>query len=424
MIGQLGMILTGVIDNMMVGWLSYEHLSAASLANSIFFVLVVVAMGITYAIAPLVAEADAAGRPRHCARYLRQGLWVGVGSSVLTMALMEGSIWLLPYLDQPHQDVVWGSSYLRLLYLSAPAMILFLTYKQYTDGLSLTRIAMVVTIIGLLVNTLANWLLIFGIGGFPRWELDGAGVATLLSRVVMLVLLAWYVHFGKKRGAPSLPEGSWRLHMPTIRKILKIGVPSGFQYFFEVGAFSGAVIMIGWMGAAPRSAHQIVLNLSSVTYMVVTGLAAGATIRVGNALGRKDMDEVRQAGYAGLWLGGLFMGIAALAFVVFRNILPTFYNDHPEVLELASSLMILAGAFQIFDGLQAVGMGILRGLHDVMRPMMIAFVCYWLVALPVGYLGAFVWGHGVQGIWIGFVLSLGMAAFAFIHRFNKLTQAR
>lgn len=421
MIGQLGVVLMGVLDNMMVGWLSYEHLSACSLANSIYFIVVVIAMGITNAVSPLVAEADASGQPTRCAMFLRQGLWVGLASSIATMVLLELAIYVLPFLGQPEQDVEMARDYLRLLYLSALPMVLFLTYKQYTDGLSRTRVAMIATMAGLVFNAAANWLLIFGYGGFPRWELNGAGVATLLSRIFMLALLAFYVHRGKLWNFPALPPGSWRPHKATILRLLRLGLPSGFQLFFEVGAFSGAVIMIGWLGAAPRSAHQIVLNMSTVTYMVVTGIATGATIRVGNARGRQNMAEAREAGYAGIWLGGLFMACSAIVFLLGRDILPAFYNNHPDVLSLTSGLMIMAGIFQIFDGVQAVGLGVLRGLQDVFIPMIMAFVCYWLVALPLGYVTGFILGWGVVGVWLGLVISLGMAAVAFVWRFTRLT---
>lgn len=421
-IGQLGMILTGVVDNMMVGWVSYEHLSASSLANGIFFILVVIAMGITNAISPLVAEADATLNRGASSDYLRQSVWLAVGSSLITMILMEAAIWIMPYLGQPEMDVVLGSSYLRWIYLSVPPMIIFLVYKGYTDGLSKTRVAMIVTVVGLLFNALANWVLIFGKWGFPRLELDGAGIATLITRVLMLVALVMVVHRAKPSMGLSLTKGSWRLHWATMKRVLTIGLPSGFQLFFEVGAFAGAVIIIGWIGPESRSAHQIVLNLSSVTYMVVVGIAAGASIRVGNAKGRQDLAEARAAGNAGLFLGAAFMTVSAIAFFIGKDFLPSLYNDHPEVLRISAQLMLFAAFFQIFDGLQAVGLGILRGLQDVMIPMMIAFVCYWIIALPLGYFTTFILEWGVSGMWVGFVVSLGIAAVAFWWRFRKLTR--
>lgn len=423
MIGQLGIILTGVIDNMMVGWVSYEHLSASSLANGIFFILVVIAMGITNAISPLVAEADATLNHESSSGYLRQSVWLAVGSSFITMLLMEASIWIMPYLGQPEMDVVLGSSYLRWIYLSVPPMIVFLVYKGYTDGLSKTRVAMIVTILGLLFNALANWVLIFGKWGFPRLELDGAGIATLVTRILMLFVLVLVVHRAPRSLGLRLTQGSWRLDWPTLKRVLNIGLPSGFQLFFEVGAFAGAVIIIGWIGPESRSAHQIVLNLSSVTYMVVVGIAAGASIRVGNAKGRQDLTEARAAGNAGLFLGAAFMTVSAIVFFIGKDFLPSLYNEHPEVLRISAQLMLFAAFFQIFDGLQAVGLGILRGLQDVVTPMMIAFVCYWIIALPLGYYTTFILDWGVSGMWMGFVVSLGIAAISFWLRFRRLTRS-
>lgn len=421
-IGQLGIILTGVIDNMMVGWVSHEHLSASSLANALYFILVVIAMGITNAIAPLVAESDAAGHHSQSSGFLRQSVWLAIFASLITMVLMEGSIHLMPYLGQPERDVLLGSSYLRWVYLSVPPMILFLTYKGYADGLSLTRIAMIVTLAGLVFNAFANWLLIFGNLGFPRWELDGAGVATLISRIFMLALVMLFVHLAKKESRLKLAPGSWKPDWTVMRRILGIGLPSGFQLFFEVGAFAGAVIIIGQIGPEARSAHQIVLNLASITYMVVVGISAGASIRVGNAVGRNDLEEARLAGNAGLFLGAAFMSMSAIVFLFGKDLFPTWYNDHPEVLTISSELMLFAAVFQISDGLQAVGLGILRGLQDVVIPMIIAFVCYWLVALPLGYVSTFQLGMGTKGMWVGFVVSLTIAAISFWIRFKRLTR--
>lgn len=421
-IGQLGIILTGVIDNMMVGWVSHEHLSASSLANALYFILVVISMGITNAIAPLVAESDAAENHDKSSAVLRQSVWLAVISSVVTMMLMEGSIHLMPYLRQPEGDVLLGSSYLRWVYLSVPPMILFLTYKGYTDGLSQTRIAMIVTLAGLVFNALANWALIFGRWGFPRWELDGAGVATLASRIFMLALVVLFVHLAKSGSRLSLSTGSWKPDWRVMRRILGIGLPSGFQLFFEVGAFAGAVIIIGQIGPEARSAHQIVLNLASITYMVVVGISAGASIRVGNAIGRNDLKEARLAGNAGLFLGASFMSLSAIVFLFGKDLFPTWYNDHPEVLQISSELMLFASVFQISDGLQAVGLGILRGLQDVVIPMLIAFVCYWLIALPLGYVSTFHLEMGPKGMWVGFVVSLTIAAISFWIRFKRLTR--
>lgn len=423
-IGQLGVVLMGVVDNVMIGDLGYRFLSAASLANSIFFILVVLGMGMTFAISPLVAEAEASQNLEACGRYLRQGVWVAIATAFVIGLLMLGGTLLLPFLDQPEEDVRLATPYLHILNVSVLPMLLFLIFKQFSDGLSLTRPAMYITLIGLVFNTVANWVLINGYWGFPRWELNGAGVATLLSRILMFVLMAGYI-VRSPRFARYYPAFRWReVQLSVIRKIVSIGLPSGMQYFFEVGAFGGAVIMAGWLGMVDRSAHQIVINLSSVTYMVVSGISAGAAIRVGTSLGRRDLLGMRQAGMAGVYLGAVLMLFFSVALVIGRHWFPHQYVENTNVLDVASRLMIIAAFFQLFDGIQAVGIGILRGIQDVRVPTVITFVAYWVLALPVGYVMGFKMGYGIDGLWYGFVLGLGIAAFALIYRFWTLTGAK
>lgn len=421
-VGQLGIVLMGVADNVMIGDLGYEYLSAASLANSIFFILTVIGMGVTFAISPLVAEADSSGKSALCGMYLRQGTWVAIGTSLVLGVLMYLASLTLPYIDQPEQDIVLGTPYLHLLNVSVLPMLLFLVFKQFSDGLSLTRPAMYITMLGLLVNILANWLFIHGNWGFPRWELNGAGVATLLSRIFMFLMMAGYLLYSSRFDIYRLRTGWYRLRSTVIKKIIAIGVPSGFQYFFEVCAFGGAVIMVGWLGMADRSAHQIVINLSSITYMFVSGLSAGAAIRVGSALGRRDWPGVFRAGMAGLYLATVLMLFFAAILYLGRNRLPAFYVEDPGVLTLAASLMLFAAFFQVFDGVQAVAIGILRGIQDVLTPTFITFIAYWVISLPMGYIIGIRGGMGTPGIWVGFVAGLGMAALTLTLRFIYMTR--
>lgn len=424
-IGQLGHVLMGFIDNLMIGDVGPVHLSAAALANGIFFILTVLGIGITFAITPLVAEADAAQKPHKVGQYLRQGVWVGIGVSVLISLGVYFSADLLYYLDQPRDDVDLAYSYLKILSFSVIPMVFFLVYKQFTDGLSLTRPAMYITLLGLGFNTLANWVLICGRWGFPGLELDGAGYGTLASRIFMMVLMMGYV-LTDKRFKKYDVRMKWREFRPKIvRKILEIGFPSGLQYFFEVGAFVGAAVVIGWMenGSANRAAHQIAMNFAGITYMIVTGIAAGATIRVGNSLGRKDTLAMRRAGLSGIYLGGAFMLLAAIVFVFGKESLPRMFVDDPYVLGLAAKLMIIAAFFQLFDGIQAVCVGILRGIQDVRVPTLITFVAYWIIALPLGYFLGFTLNWGVEGIWYSFLVSLVFASVMLTGRFLRLTRS-
>jgi len=424
-VAQLGLVLMGVIDNIMIGNIEnigHELLSAASLGNSIYFIIGVLGIGITFAISPLVAEADAAGEDDQCGLYLRQGVFASLLSGILLCLIMLGLTYLLPYMDQPEQDVRLGTPYLHIINVSLIPMMLFLAYKQFSDGLSFTKAAMYVTLFGLVFNVIINWLLIYGNLGFPRLELIGAGIGTLSSRIFMLLLIAIYINYTPrfKKYKPKLNFREWRGDI--MRKIFEIGLPSGFQYFFEVGAFGGAVIMIGWIGIDERSAHQIVINMAGTTYMLVSGLAAGSAIRVGNALGRKDLPGMRKAGFAGIYLSAFIMFLAAIAFITGKDWLPSLYVEDTQVLMIAAQLMLIGGLFQIFDGVQAVGLSVLRGMQDVRVPTIVAFISYWIIALPVGYFLAFNFEMGVNGIWYGFVVGLFVASVGLVYRFHQLTR--
>jgi MATE family multidrug resistance protein len=212
------------------------------------------------------------------------------------------------------------------------------------------------------------------------------------------------------------------LNFPIIRKILNIGIPTGFQHFFEVGAFAFSAVMIGWLGSNPLAAHQIALSMASITFMVILGISAAGTIRVGNAVGRKKIRDVREAGFSALLLAGGIMAIFAFIFITFRHLLPKLYIDNPEVISIAASLLVVAGLFQISDGVQAVGLGILRGITDVKIPMLISFISYWVIGFPVGYMLGFMTDLGVVGIWIGLLLGLTLAALMFTLRFQVRTR--
>lgn len=421
-IGQVGHVLMGVIDSLMIGQLGYAFLSAASLANGIFFLLTILGIGATFAVSPLVAEAEAAHKPQRCAQYLQQGIWVALGFSLLICLLVQGCIWLLPFMNQPPDDVRLGSSYLTILNASVLPMMMFMLFKQFADGLSFTVPAMVITLLGLGVNTLANWMLIYGNGGAPRLELDGAGYGTLLSRVFMMLLMVGYVWRSRRFYSYGLFRTwlGWAPHI--VRKILAIGVPSGLQYFFEVGAFSAAVILAGLIGAPERAAHQIVIQLASISYMVVSGIAAGAAIRVGAALGRKGLADVRRAGVAGMGLSAGFMLLMALTFVVGRKFLPDLFVDDAYVLNVSAHLMIIAAIFQLVDGIQAVALGVLRGIQDVLIPTIITLVAYWGILIPLGVVLAFLLDQGIYGLWHAFVIGLGVAAGLLGWRFFFLTR--
>jgi MATE family multidrug resistance protein len=418
-IGQLGIIMMGVVDNLMVGKLGAAPLAAAALGNILAFIMLIIGIGVSLAVTPLVAIAIGAKKFEDCGVYFRQSLLVNIIFSILLAVIIFFAADLIQYFDQPLEIQFQAESYMKILGLSSVPLLLFQTYKQFIEGLSVMRPAMIITLIANIVNAFTNWLLIFGNWGFPALGLDGAGWATFASRVFMALALMIFVMNNKFFKQYDVSFHFRSINWRVIKKILSLGLPSGIHYFFEVGAFSFAVIMVGWLGTKQLAAHQIAISLASISFMAVLGISVAGSIRVGNAVGMKDIAETRRAGFTASLLGASIMLVAGIIFVLFRNFLPTLYISEQEVISYASSLLIIAALFQISDGIQAVGIGILRGLTDVKIPTAITFIAYWIVGLPVGYLLGFYFEMGVQGVWIGLLLGLTTSAILLTLRFNS-----
>lgn len=410
--------MMGVVDSLMVGELGADYLAAASLANHIVILILIVGLGISMAVTPLVAISVGAKRLDESQILFKQSLVVNFVSGIIMTVVILISSELIRYLNQPTLVVQYASSYTKILAVSIIPWMIYQSYKQFIEGLSITHPPMVVTIVANLVNAFVNWLLIFGNLGFPRLELDGAGIATSASRVFMVVVLIIYANRSKRFSNFDLKLVVKKLHQVIIKKILRVGLPIGFQYFFEVGAFSFAVIMVGWLGSKSLAAHQIAINLASISFMAVTGISAAGGIRVGNAVGQGDIQETRRAGFSAVILGVLIMFCAGIIFITLRSHLPQLYISDEEVISIASSLLVIAAIFQVFDGTQAVGIGILRGLTDVRIPTLITFIAYWVISLPLGYILGFYFKFGVQGVWIGLLIGLASSAAMLSARFN------
>jgi MATE family multidrug resistance protein len=434
--GQIGMTLLGQTDALMIGQLGHVYLSAANLANSIFYILTVVCFGITYAVSSLVSESVGSGEPHRAGLFLRQGLWAGLAVAAITTALGYFSADLLPLMGQPPADVALAAPFLRIIALSTPFMVVFIVYKQYADGLSRTVPGMTITMGMVVLNVVLNWLFIEGRWGFPRMELEGAGWATFLSRLLGMLAFMGYVHGtrafngygGESAAAVSAAEKQfyrWHPDFAAIRKILSLGLPMGFQFFFEVAAFAGVAIIIGWQqdASVARAAHQIALGVVSFTFMVVMGLSTGASVRVGTFKGMGDRGNLLRAGLSGLGLSVAFMGTATVLILVFRHRIGYLYGiEEPEVLRLVSGLMLIVALFEILDGIQGTASGLLRGLQDVRFATGLTFVAYWIVSLPLSYWLALPLGWGVYGAWTAFIFSLAIVAVGLTARFWYLAK--
>jgi multidrug resistance protein, MATE family len=437
-IGQLGHVMLGVVDSAMVGRVGTVPLAAAALVHGLYFLLFVTGIGVSLAITPLVAMAQGGGRTGESWQVLRHGLVMNLAFAVMCVGggyLIAESI---PLLGQPADVTAEAVAYMHVMLWCYPLMMAYHAYRQFIEGLGETRPAMIIAICANGVNALLNWIFIFGHFGMPALGLVGAGLSTVVTEVAMLVALVTYVYRSPRYRAERLAAhggadalvrhdgaASHRRFNPALlRRLISIGIPSGLQYLFEVSAFSLSAIMVGWAGSVSLAAHQVALSLASVTYMIILGITAAATIRVANAAGRGARADLRRAGFTAIAMGAGVMSLFGIAFAIFRNELPRFYVADPAVIEMASSLLVIAAIFQIMDGTQAVSMGALRGITDVKAPSVIAFLAYWVVSLPIGYLLGIHWHWGAIGIWTGFVFGLAVASSLFLTRFALKTTVR
>jgi len=357
MASQLGQVLVGVADNMMVGQVGYIPLAGASLGNAIFYFFMTFGLGVSFAITPLVGFADGQGDKKQCGQILRHGLLV---NTVLGFLLFGGVLIAADYLHLFGQEaavVEQATPYMFVIGFSMIPLLVFQSFRQFSEGLSMTKAPMVVSVSMNVLNIILNYILIYGKFGAPEMGLVGAGIATLISRIIMAIVMVVYV-LSNQRFKPYLSGlGLSNLNVSLIKDLLRIGIPAGLQFVFEVGAFSMAALMMGWIGAPTQAAHQIAINMASISYMTVSGLGAAAAIRVGNQLGKKNYKTMKNAALTLIAMGTALMVIFAGVFIIGKDALPLLYNDKPEVVSIAASLLIIAALFQISDGIQVISLG-------------------------------------------------------------------
>jgi len=422
MLGQLGQVLVGLADNIMVGRLGATQLAAVSLGNSFIFIALSVGIGFTFAITPLMAEADGEKNIEKGRLNFQHGFLLSLILGLIMVTLLILSKPLLNYMDQPVEVVKLAIPYLEIVAFSMIPLMIFQAFKQFADGLSQTKYAMRATIMANILNVIINYFLIYGVWIFPKLELVGAGIGTLISRIVMAAFM-WYIIVNKPKFIPYLKLISWAaIQKEKFKKIINLGLPTAMQMFFEVGVFIAAVWLAGSLGVIDQAANQIALNLSSMTFMIAVGLGVTATIRVGNQKGLNKYKELRRIALSIFLQIFMIEFIFAITFLSLKNVLPMIYIDNINVIKTASLLLIIAGFFQISDGIQAVVLGALRGLQDVKIPTYITFIAYWIVGFPISFFLGKVMGYRSQGIWIGLLLGLTTSAILLFIRFNYLTK--
>ncbi|WP_069659124.1 MATE family efflux transporter [Arcticibacter eurypsychrophilus] len=422
-IGELAQMSLHLIDAAMVGAISYKQLAAAALVLNTLNIPFVFGIGITISVSQMVSMAHGRRDGQLVSHYFFNGFCLCAVSAILISLLLVFGRNVLYHLGQDPEVVVLALPFMKLMGLSIIPMLLFMTLKQFTDGLEFTRTAMMLSLIGLPINIFLNWVLIYGNLGFPRLELLGAGWATLITRTLIFIILGLVIlkHTTFKRYV-MVAKSQWKIKGQTLKELLHIGIPSSLQMGMEAGAFAVSGIIIGTLGAVSQASHQIALSCASFTFMASMGLAQAGSIRVSNAFGRMDFKMISKIGNTTL-ITALFYGIfCAVAFTVFRFQLPKFFNTNKEVLELASTLLLFAAVFQISDSTQAIGAGLLRGIKDVKVPTILVAISYWVIGLPVGYVLAFQFKMGASGMWLGLITGLTLASVFLVIRFLKMSK--
>ncbi len=418
-LSQIGQVMVSLIDNMMVGHVGTTELAAASFANSVFMIGMVFGMGITFGVTPLVGKAFGDNDYRTTVIWLKNGVFSHFIAGLLLTLIMFGVYLFLPLMGQPPEVLELAKPYYILLCFSYFPFLLFFSFKQFFEGIGNTKIAMFITLTANVVNIIVNYVLIFGKLGFSEMGLNGAGIGTLVSRIIMPIM---FVYFIARKSRFLEYFRSARLEQITKDRILqlfRIGIPIAFQLIVEVTAFGIGAVMMGWLGETSLAAHQVALGLASFTYMISLGVSQANTIRVSHQMGLRDYKSMISASMASTHLVLVFMSLMALLFVVGRNLLPYLFTTDIEVVKIASGLLIVAAIFQLFDGLQVIMLSTLRGMADVTIPMFIAFLAYLLVGIPTSYIFAFVVDFGPQGIWFGYLVGLGTASILFYLRFKQ-----
>jgi MATE family multidrug resistance protein len=355
--------------------------------------------------------------------YLFNGFWLCAISALVISLAIELSKNILFHLGQDAEVARLALPYLQIMGWSVIPMLLFLSLKQFTDGLEFTKTAMILSLSALPLNAFLNWLFIYGNWGFPRMELMGAGLGTLITRIFIFVVLALIILYHRIfRRYIAVRSKVWKLKKQTIKELLHIGIPSSFQITMEAGAFAISGILIGTIGAVEQAAHQIALSLASLTFMVSMGLSQAGSIRVSNAFGRNDKVAIRQIGTSTIFMALIYGSFCALIFILFRHQLPFVFNDDHEVVLMAAYLLLFAALFQISDSTQAVSAGLLRGIKDVKIPTVFVLIAYWAIGIPVGCLLAFYFKMGAAGIWTGFIAGLTFSALFLSFRFKKMSK--
>ena len=417
-LSQVGQIITQLADNVMVGQLGALPLAAVSFGGTVSFILFITCMGITLGITPIVGEAYAQGRHRDASAYLHNAIFLYMGIGLLIFGVQMGIIPLLDNMGQPEEVVTLAIPYYKYLVWSVLPFMLFAAFKQFLEGIGNTTISMIIVVFSNLLNVVLNYVFIYGNWGAPEMGATGAGLATFISRLITPFLVIGYciIHHRARRYLILLRRT--RLMWDKLRELLKVGFPICVQMSLEGWTFAFSSIMIGWLGTVAIAANQIANTLCNIGFLSLLGISSATTIRVSHAYGAGDYQAIRRIGSSSYRIGLVWNAFTAFTFILLRDLLPQAFTNNEEVIAMTANILIVVAIFQFSDGMQCIGMGLLRGLQDVKITMKIAFISYLVINLPVGYLFGFTLGFGEIGVWLGYIFGLSTAAILLRRRFN------
>ncbi|MCT4673979.1 MAG: MATE family efflux transporter [Prolixibacteraceae bacterium] len=419
-IAQAGQITVGLIDNIMIGKLGTTPFAAASFTNTLFNLVLIFGLGYSFALTPLVGKSWGEKDHKTIGSWIKNGLMANAFMGVILVLVLLIMYFMIPFMGQPESVLQPSKDYLMILTISVFPMMVFYGYKQFAEGVGDTKTAMKIMLWANIINTIGNYIFMYGKLGAPEMGLQGAGVGTLISRIFMAV--AFIVLFYKKEQYElfvklyNQSSFCWKRFM----KVVKLGVPLGGQTVMEACAFGLCAIMMGWVGEIGMAAHQIAITLSTLGFMIYQGLGAGTTIRVSHYKGQNDKEGIVRATKTAIMIMIIYSTFSVLLYWGARNILPLMFTQDPTVIQLAAQMLIVCGLFQLVDGVQIVIAGTLRGLADARIPAVITFISYFMLSIPFSYMSAFVWGYGAVGIWFGFPLGLFVCACLFQLRYKSI----
>lgn len=427
--GMVGHTLVSVVDNIFVGQLGSAELAAVSLGNSFVFIGMSIGIGFSTAITPIVAEFDSQKNIEKGRSAFQNGIALCTILGFALFFLLVAAKPFLRFMNQPEDVVKLAIPFLDIVGFSLVPLVVFQAYKQFADGMSETKYSMFATIIGNVINIVINALLVFGLLGFPKLGIVGSAIGTLVARVFM-VLYMHYILAKKEKFKPYFTRFGWQsFEHKMAKKIIALGIPSSLQMFFEVALFTGAIWLSGMIGTTSQAANQIALSLASITFMFAMGLSVAAMVRVANQKGLQDYKKLNIVAHSIFLMAIILELIFALLFMIGHDFFPKLFvnleaqtsiNDTAEVIGIASKLIFVAAFFQLFDGMQVVVLGALRGMQDVKIPTVITFIAYWIIGFPVSiYLGKYT-SLGAVGVWIGLLAGLGAASILLYIRFRHL----